>query len=85
MASVSAEEWAQGRLWENDSIEVLWRDAGRVFCRLWRNDLEGEKHAFIPIPAGVEPPTLESVRSLAPRKYGTIEKRGIANCRVRYD
>jgi len=49
-----------GAGWENDSIEVLWRDAGRVFCRLWRNVAEGEKYAFILIPAGVEPPTLES-------------------------
>ena len=53
-----------GAGWENDSVEVLWRDAGRVFCRLWRNDAEGEKHAFIPIPGGVEPPTLESVNRL---------------------
>jgi hypothetical protein len=53
-----------GAGWENDSVEVLWRDAGRVFCRLWRNDAEGEKHAFIPIPAGVERPTLESVNRL---------------------
>jgi serine/threonine protein kinase len=50
--------------WENDSAEVLWRDAERVFCRLWRNDAEGEKHAFIPIPVGVEHPTLESVNRL---------------------
>jgi hypothetical protein len=42
-----------GAGWENDSLEVLWRDAGRVFCRLCRNDTEGERHAFIPIPAGV--------------------------------
>src|SRR5579863_2124954 len=53
-----------GAGWENDSVEVLWRDAERVFCRLWRNDGEGEKHAFIPIPAGVERPTLESVNRL---------------------
>src|SRR5579864_8359031 len=53
-----------GAGWENDSVEVLWQDAGRVFCRLWRNDAEGDKHAFIPIPAGVERPTLESVNRL---------------------
>jgi len=44
--------------WENDSIEVLWRDAGRVFCRLWRNDDGGEKHAFIRIANAEEHPTL---------------------------
>src|SRR5579864_1969841 len=53
-----------GAGWENDSVEVLWRDTGRVFCRFWRNDSEGEKHAFIPIPAGVERPTVESVNRL---------------------
>src|SRR5579859_2550637 len=53
-----------GAGWENDSVEVLWRDAGRVFCRLWRNGAEGEKHAFIPIPSGVDRPTLESVNRL---------------------
>src|SRR5579871_3455077 len=53
-----------GAGWENDSVEVLWRDAGRVFCRLWRNDAEGEKHAFIPISAGVERPTPESINRL---------------------
>ena len=42
-----------GAGWENDSLEVLWRDAGRAFCKLWRNDADGEKHAFIPIPADV--------------------------------
>jgi hypothetical protein len=27
-----------GTGWENDSLEVLWRDAGRVFCRQWRDE-----------------------------------------------
>jgi len=53
-----------GAGWENDSVEVLWRDAGRAFCRLSRNDAEGEKHAFIPIPADVEHLTRESVDRL---------------------
>jgi hypothetical protein len=38
-----------GAGWEDDSLEVLWRDAGRVFCRLWRDDAVGQTHAFIPI------------------------------------
>jgi len=33
-----------GAGWENDSLEVLWRDAGRAFCRLWRDDAEGDRH-----------------------------------------
>jgi PAS domain S-box-containing protein len=53
-----------GAGWENDSVEVLWRDTGRVFCRFGRNDSEGKKHAFIAIPTGVERPTLESVNRL---------------------
>jgi len=53
-----------GAGWEDDSVEVLWRDAGRAFCRLWRNDAEGEKHAFIPISADAENLTRESVNRL---------------------
>jgi hypothetical protein len=52
-----------GAGWENE-VEVLWRDTGRVFCRLWRNDAEGEKHPFIPISAGVEHPTLDGLKSI---------------------
>jgi len=51
-----------GAGWEDDSLEVLWRDADRAFCRLWRND--AETHAFIPIPSGTEHPTLESINRL---------------------
>jgi predicted ATPase len=53
-----------GAGWENDSVDELWRDAGRAFCRLSRNDAEGEKHAFIPIPANADHPTLESINRL---------------------
>jgi hypothetical protein len=38
-----------GAGWEGDSLEVLWRDAGRVFCKLWRDDAEGQTHAFVSI------------------------------------
>src|SRR5580765_6934310 len=53
-----------GAGWEGDSVEVLWRDADRAFCRLWRNDAESETHAFIPIPSGADHSTLESVSRL---------------------
>ena len=53
-----------GAGWEDDSLEVLWRDAGRAFCRLWRDDAERETHAFIPITSGAEHPTLESANRL---------------------
>src|ERR1700732_5316416 len=49
---------------ENNSLEVLWEDAERVFCRLWRDDAEGDRHAFIPVLSGAEHPTLESVNRL---------------------
>jgi hypothetical protein len=44
----------------NDSVAVLWRDAGRVFCRLSRNDSNAETLAFISAPASVGRPILES-------------------------
>lgn len=53
-----------GAGWENDSVEVLWRDAGRVFCKLRRNDAEVETHAFVPTLAGVEHATLDSINRL---------------------
>ena len=43
-----------GAGWENDSVGVLWRDAGRGFCRLWRDDADGSQYAFVPISDGFE-------------------------------
>src|SRR5258706_4772814 len=57
-----------GAGWEHDSIEVLWQDAGRAFCRCWRDDVDGEKHAFIPVLSGAEHPTLEIINRLI-REY----------------
>src|SRR5579871_3877914 len=54
-----------GAGWENDSVEVLWRDSGRIFCKLWRKDVDRERHAFIPITAGAGHPTQESISHLA--------------------
>src|SRR4051812_17249719 len=58
-----------GAGWEDDSLEVLWRDAGRVFCRLWRDDAEGQTHAFIPINSATAHPSLASVNRLT-HEYG---------------
>jgi len=58
-----------GAGWEDDSLEVLWRDAGRVFCRLWRDDSEGQTHAFIPINSAAAPSGLASVNRLT-HEYG---------------
>ena len=54
-----------GAGWADGSLEVLWRDAGRAFCRLSRNDADGGRYAFIPILSNVEHPILESVNRLA--------------------
>jgi hypothetical protein len=48
---------ASGR---DDSVEVLWEDAERIFFRLLQKDDEGHRHAFAPILAGAEHPTFES-------------------------
>jgi PAS domain S-box-containing protein len=53
---------ASGRL---DSKEVLWEDAERAFCRLPGQDARGHRHAFVPVLAGAEHPTLESINRLA--------------------
>jgi serine/threonine protein kinase len=46
------------------TLQVLWRDAGRAFCRL-RRMMPRRTHAFYPHPFGAEHPTLESVNRLA--------------------
>jgi predicted ATPase/transcriptional regulator with GAF, ATPase, and Fis domain len=51
-----------GAGWDDDSVEVLWRDAGRAFCRVSRR--AGETHAFISIPSSTEHPTPESANRL---------------------
>ena len=53
-----------GADWEGDSVEVLWHDAGRAFCRLGRDDAERETHAFITITSGAGHPTPESANRL---------------------
>jgi PAS domain S-box-containing protein len=49
---------------ENGSLEVLWEDAERVFCRLWRDGDEGHRYAFTPVHSTAEHPTLESINRL---------------------
>jgi PAS domain S-box-containing protein len=50
---------------EGDLLEVLWEDTDRVFCRLSRDDSEGESHVFMPSLSGAEHPTHESISRLA--------------------
>src|SRR5262249_48351780 len=54
-----------GAGWENDSLEVLWRDAERAFCRLSRDDTDGGRYAFMPILSNAHHPILQSVNRLA--------------------
>ena len=54
-----------GAAGEHNSLKVLWEDGERVFCKLPRDDAEGDRHAFTPVLSGAEHPTLESVNRLA--------------------
>lgn len=53
-----------GTAGENGSVEVLWEDAERAFCRLSRAGDEGYRHAFIPTLFSAEHPTPESIHRL---------------------
>ena len=53
-----------GAGWEGDCVDVLWQDADRVFCRLRRDDAEGNRHAFVPALSDAEHSTLESIKRL---------------------
>ncbi len=53
-----------GAGWEDESVEVLWTDTERVFCRLSHDGAQGGRHAFIPLPLGIEQPTPESIARL---------------------
>ena len=53
-----------GAGWEHESVEVLWQEAGRAFCRLGRVGPGGITHAFIPLLSRPQHPTLESINRL---------------------
>src|SRR5918993_1423973 len=52
-----------GSVEEGGSLEVLWEDAERTFCRLSRT--KGHCHALLPVGVGADHPTLESINRLA--------------------
>jgi predicted ATPase len=54
-----------GTGWENDQAELLWRDAGRAFCRLPGPGVDGNRYAFIALLSDAEHTVLESVNRLA--------------------
>ena len=49
---------------DHDSLEVLWEDAERVFCRLRRKGAEGDRYAFMATPSGASDPMLQGTRRL---------------------
>lgn len=49
---------------KDSSLEVLWEDAERVFCRVGLNGAKGYRHAFMPALSGAEHPTVESIDRL---------------------
>ena len=49
---------------EGNFSQVLWEDAERVFCRLRRDDVNGDRFAFIPVLSRTEHPTLEILNRL---------------------
>src|SRR3984957_16945148 len=48
----------------NVSFVVLWEDTERAFCKMWREDADGPRHAFIPVLSGADHPTLESINRI---------------------
>ncbi len=50
--------------WKSVSLEVLWQDAGRAFCRVGHDGHAGDRHAFVPVLSRSKHPTLESINRL---------------------
>jgi len=53
-----------GAGWETDSLDVLWRDAGRVFCRVSRGDPDGGRYALVPVLSEAEHSIPDSLNRL---------------------
>jgi PAS domain S-box-containing protein len=53
-----------GAGWENDSLEVLWEDSERVFCR-FRRGSDDVRYAFTSVRAAAEHPTSETIARLS--------------------
>ncbi|MBP0620994.1 AAA family ATPase [Cupriavidus sp. LEh25] len=48
----------------DDSPDILWENAERVFCRLRGDDAEGDRHAFMPLISGAKHSTQERTSRL---------------------
>ncbi|MDB4890533.1 MAG: histidine kinase [Gemmatimonadetes bacterium] len=53
-----------GAGWENDTVDVLWQDADRVFCKLLHREIGEHYHAFVPAIVGAEHSTLATIARL---------------------
>ena len=53
-----------GAAWEHESVDVLWQDAGRAFCRLKGDVPNANRHAFVPLVSAAERPMLELITRL---------------------
>jgi PAS domain S-box-containing protein len=49
----------------DSSLEVLWEDSERVFCRGWCNGVDGDRHAVLAVLPAAEHTTLGSLNRLA--------------------
>jgi PAS domain S-box-containing protein len=49
----------------HESLEVLWANAERVFCRLRSRSGAGDRYAFMPVPGSTGHPTVETLNRLA--------------------
>src|SRR5258708_35355233 len=54
-----------GTDWEAGSVQLLWADTERVFCRLPREDPGSERYAFMPVVHGSEHPPPQTINRLA--------------------
>ena len=51
------------------NFQVLWEDGDRVFCRAWRQDADGSRHAVLAVLPAAEHPTAATLDRLA-HEYG---------------
>ena len=53
----------------DSNFQVLWEDGDRVFCRVWRQDADGSRHAVLAVLPAAERPTAATLDRLA-HEYG---------------
>src|SRR5260370_36392594 len=48
----------------DDSVQALWEDSERVFCRGWRDGVDGDRNAVLAVLLAAERPTPGSLKRL---------------------